>query len=75
MCARNCTADRESVDTIKQIINELMEKCLLSEKTVATHKKKIQEIYDELIHHNCVCHHVLIVAVFSVLKLRTFLHK
>ena len=34
-----------------------MEKCLLSEKTVATHKNKIQKIYDELIHHKPVLDH------------------
>ena len=52
MCARNCKTDRESVDMIKQSIEKLMEKCLLSEKTVATHKNKIQDMYDKLIPKN-----------------------
>ena len=52
LCARNCNADRESLDTIKKSIEKLTEKCLLSETTVATHKNKIKEIYEELVPKN-----------------------
>ena len=49
MCRRSCMAGVESVDTIKKSMEKLMENTLLSGKTVATHKDKIQEMYDAIL--------------------------
>ena len=46
MCQKNCEAGRESFDTIKKSIENLMEDCLLSEETVTTHKNEIKDMYD-----------------------------
>ena len=42
MCKRSCKADVESVCTIKKNLDKLLEYTILSEKTVTTHKNKIQ---------------------------------
>ena len=57
MSEKNCIADRESVDTIKKSIEKLTTDCILSEKTIATHTTKVQEMYDALVHKNDTLNH------------------
>ena len=57
ICEKNCQADRESVDTIKKSIEKLTVDCILSEKTVATHTTKVQEMYSALVHKNGTLNH------------------